>query len=452
MIPCSPTPTDRWCTVRRGVFFAVRAAAIVGALAVLPGCVDAPADPPAASHADEEGETPTNRTAIPHAVRESLGITFASADYRPVASTIALPGHFEVLPSAQHHFPVPAAGRVTVHVAPLDSVTAGEVILEIDAPDWRALQLDLVEAHARRLDSQAAVARARAAQLAADALGRGDSDIPDVFSAELDAARAAVTTADDRLDQLLSRAATLTGLSLDELRTVGTDAAGESTPHWRSLAMIPIRATTDGIVREVDAATGTWVLEGTEVIHVVQPEALRFRARALQADLIDSIRDGLDARIVPPEGRGEARRSAGITGTVRIGVTGDPESRTTDVFIDFPSDARTAWARPLVVAIAEVIIEGEATPVELAIPNRALIRDGLETVFFRRAPDDPDAVIRTIADLGASDGRYTAILSGLAPGDEVVVDGTYPLKLATSSRQVTAGHFHADGTFHEGDH
>ena len=63
----------------------------------------------------------------------------------------------------------------------------------------------------------------------------------------------------------------------------------------------------------------------------------------------------------------------------------------------------------------------------------------------------PDAVIRTIADLGPSDGRWVTLYSCLAEGDEVVVDGVYQLKLATSGQTIEAGHFHSDGTFHEGD-
>ena len=54
------------------------------------------------------------------------------------------------------------------------------------------------------------------------------------------------------------------------------------------------------------------------------------------------------------------------------------------------------------------------------------------------------------ADLGVSDGQWVEIRSGLGPEDQVVVDGVYELKLATSERGADAkgGHFHADGTWH----
>ena len=62
-------------------------------------------------------------------------------------------------------------------------------------------------------------------------------------------------------------------------------------------------------------------------------------------------------------------------------------------------------------------------------------------------------VIRCDADLGVDDGRFVEVKSGLADGDEIVVDGAYELVLATSGSQQKGGHFHADGTFHsEEDH
>jgi len=57
------------------------------------------------------------------------------------------------------------------------------------------------------------------------------------------------------------------------------------------------------------------------------------------------------------------------------------------------------------------------------------------------------------ADMGPGDGRWVAILSGLMPNDEVVLDGAYELKLASqlSGASRRGGHIHADGTFHAGD-
>ena len=89
---------------------------------------------------------------------------------------------------------------------------------------------------------------------------------------------------------------------------------------------------------------------------------------------------------------------------------------------------------------------------ELAIPIAAVQRDGLSPIIFRRDPNNPNESIRMEADLGLDDGRWIAILSGLADGDEVVLDGGFQLMLATSGSIQQGGHFHSDGTFHEGEH
>jgi multidrug efflux pump subunit AcrA (membrane-fusion protein) len=114
-------------------------------------------------------------------------------------------------------------------------------------------------------------------------------------------------------------------------------------------------------------------------------------------------------------------------------------------------DALTSWARPGVTAQLEIITESTNVP-ELSIPLAAVQQDGLTPIIFRRAPDNPNESIRMEADLGMNDGRWVAILSGLTDGDEVVLDGGFQLMLATSGSVQKGGHFHADGTFHEGEH
>ena len=47
---------------------------------------------------------PTNRIDVPASVRQNLGITFAKVERRRVASTIRVPGRFELLPSARREY------------------------------------------------------------------------------------------------------------------------------------------------------------------------------------------------------------------------------------------------------------------------------------------------------------------------------------------------------------
>jgi multidrug efflux pump subunit AcrA (membrane-fusion protein) len=111
--------------------------------------------------------------------------------------------------------------------------------------------------------------------------------------------------------------------------------------------------------------------------------------------------------------------------------------------------ALTPWARAGVSAHLEIVLAGAAAE-ELALPLSAVVRDGAKPVIFRRDPANPDKVIRLDADLGLSDGRWVVIHSVVKEGDEVVLGGNYQLMLATSATAAKGGHFHSDGTFHEG--
>ena len=97
----------------------------------------------------------------------------------------------------------------------------------------------------------------------------------------------------------------------------------------------------------------------------------------------------------------------------------------------------------------EVVLAGGSE--ELAIPQSAVVRDGARAIIFRRDPANPDKAIRMEADLGLSDGRWVVIASGVKEGDEIVMGGNFQLMLATSGETSKGGHFHADGTFHDGE-
>jgi cobalt-zinc-cadmium efflux system membrane fusion protein len=127
-----------------------------------------------------------------------------------------------------------------------------------------------------------------------------------------------------------------------------------------------------------------------------------------------------------------------MNGELRIGLSADPDERTVDLLV-IP-EALAPWARAGVSAHLEVTLAGGTE--ELAIPQSAVVRDGARAIIFRRDPANPDKVIRMEADLGLSDGRWVVIVLG----------GNFQLMLATSGSAEKAGHFHSDGTFHEGSH
>lgn len=524
--------------------------------------------------------------------QRNLGLRFAKVQKKVIERVLALPGRFELDPTAQHHYPMPSSGRVKVLVEHLQVVKRGDLLLELDSPSWRKLQLSLVEAKAELLKAEVGVKRAKAvqkasqklmgstvrsAQVSQDSVGDEGADL---YALELAVAESEYGSAQERLEQRLLEASTLSSIPVSELKR---EVNGKA--KWQALMTLPIVAVEDGVVREIDASSGTWVAEGTEVVHLVSSNKVNFLAKALQRDVIDHLEDGQEVVIYPPKGhvhrghsevnknpaehvhgascshghgavsskkdssegavvsalpnkpwgnpvaskwlekdalgvlakgtsvfqaplglvakglkddhdhshqghnhddhnrhghhdhsshdhsehghsahgegdvQGTARSTSNfeveedlLRGKVRIGVTGDSGTRTIDVYVDIDVDALPHWVHPKVTSVARVVVSQPQATALTAVPESALINDGLETICFRRDPFHPNTVIKTPVQRGESDGRWTQVVSKLRLGDEVVVDGVYQLMLAASAAPPKAGHMHADGTWHDGDH
>ncbi|MEQ8819905.1 MAG: HlyD family efflux transporter periplasmic adaptor subunit [Sumerlaeia bacterium] len=434
----------------------------------------------AAPMAEEEAAPPTNRVDVPLAVRQNLGITFATVERRAVADTVRYPGVFELKSTARNQYVAPAAGRVEVMVEDYQPVEPGTVLIRVHSPAWSRVKASMSEAllsaeamrgrlaaHERyhaALQEKLAFWRERLAQLEqlSQAGGGQQAQLADARQ-NIAATEAEIAEAEENHQELLmeavpflgaegsgegnpsfdlalNEASVLLGMSEEELLE---DVNGE--PRWRTIDALEVVATSGGRVGPIPVTTGSLVDNGSLVITVTDPSQLRFRAKALQSDLA-KLQEGSVVRVAPLD------RSAGETlaGTLAFGLEANSAQRTVDLIINLNETASATWARPGVAGVAEVVIAGGGA-MELAVPERAVITDGLQRVLFRRAPDNPNQVIRLEADAGVSDGQWIEILSGLAEGDEVVLGGIYELMLGSSTdgTRQEGGHFHGDGTFHE---
>ncbi len=477
------------------------AGGMIAALLLLGGCRKV-TEATAESHAENDGHNheaePTaeasNRVSIPAAVRSNLGISFVKVERRRIEQTLRVPGQFEYLPTARREYRTMLPGRVELLVEQFDVVEEGASLYRIDSPGWRAMQQQLAEAesaihrlttkletfgplmeahdrHEQSLVDSATVWTERVAQLesireagggrvgefaeARATLTSARADLAEVQEkkAELIAARAE-TSADldaarSRVHYLLDAASSVVGIDRASLTRPSATGA-DSRPAWATIDTIEVRASESGIVESLGLTNGSWADEKSAVMTIVHPDRLRFHASGLQSDL-GVLRDGLDARIVPPtpttSGRAVPLQDT-MTGILALGLQGDASDRTVELYV--VPETLSAWARPGVSAQLEIITDSTAGQ-DLAIPLAAVQKDGLAPVIFRRAADNPNEAIRMEADLGANDGRWVAVLSGLRDGDEVVLDGAFQLMLATSGSIQKGGHFHSDGTFHDGE-
>ena len=445
-------------------------------------------------HNEKEESVDPSLIAVPPSVRSNLGITFVSVERRRVERTRRIPGQFEYLPSARSEYRAMLPGRIELLVKQFERVESGQPLFRVASPAWHELQQELsgaestaegIEAELGSYESLSAAHKEHEAKLleSITVLEGRVSKLEELGQVgggritELTEARAALATAKadlagaqekvaelelskkmnevrlrgirTRESLLVQSISTLLDVDASEFVTVEGES-GEKQERWRTLGALVVTASESGVVESLDVTDGTWAEERGLVLSVVQPELLRFHAMGLQSDL-GLLRDGLSARIVPPAPT-NVGRSIGLqdtmSGVVSLGLAADPQSRTVDLFV--VPDTLSGWARPGVTAQLEITIDATDAP-ELAVPLAAVQQDGLEAVLFRRNPKKPNEVIRIQGDLGANDGRWVSVLSGLRDGDEVVLDGSFQLMLATTGSMQKGGHFHADGTFHEGE-
>ena len=350
---------------------------------------DRPA-PPEVSSYEESNDPPTNRVDIPATVRSNLGITFAKVERRVLQDSLRVPGSFELKPRAKREYSLILPGQIHFEVDQFDPVTPGTTLFRFLSPEWADLQ--------GRIHLAATGSEQSALKLDA-----------------LQARIAALTSADFKNAALDAEALTLQAelaahqAELSAALTTATNLLNS----WRDPRQ-PHLTNNDLLARIPHNGSDT---PRYQTIHSID-----FKAAA----------NGIVESLAVTDG-------AFVEANSHILSTIDPTQ------LRFRAHA-------LQGDLAK--FQNQPTGgIVLAIPRSAVVKDGITHVFFKRDPMDPNKAIRVEADLGIDDGRWIEIKSDLGPNDEVVLDGAYELKLATSSSGTAqkGGHFHADGTFHE-DH
>ncbi len=350
----------------------------------LAGCDESPA------HA---ASAPPAATASPHRegadivvpadspLRERLVVDAVRS--QAVEQPIAAPGTIEALPDHLARIAPPVTGRVVgLHRALGDPVRAGDVLFTLDSSDLSAARGD------------AAKARDAAAQAGRD-LDRQqllfDADIAarkDLEAAQLARAQAAndLRTAQARLAQL--------GASAD-------DNAGRR---------LSVRAPLAGRVIEMNAAPGGyWNDVNAPLMTIADLSRVSVTAAVPEKDLA-RIFVGQSAQVVLNAYPDDPR-----AGTVRyIGEVLDPDTRTVKVRLIL--DNADGRLRPGM--FVKLRFAGPSHPAPV-VPASALLQEGLFTrVFVERAPGR--YVAREVS-VGAALGDQVEIVSGLRPGERVVV-------------------------------
>lgn len=192
-------------------------------------------------------------------------------------------------------------------------------------------------------------------------------------------------------------------------------------------------AEEDGVVEALQVADGAQVSAGDVIATTIRPGDMRLKVFASPSEAA-ALEDGTPAMCNGMEGR------------IVHGYQADAFD--VPLYVEFPSAPVKARCGERAVAEA---VKDSTGPDNVAVPSDAIVLNGLTPTVFVKDGHEPNAFVATEVEPLASGGGWTAV-KGIHEGDQVVTDGAYELKLALpSGGEKKAGHFHADGTFHESD-
>jgi membrane fusion protein, heavy metal efflux system len=348
---------------------------------------------PHGEHAAVQAANPGLLKVDPEMVRD-LRITTAKVEGRPGGEGVTLLGELQVDQDGYAEVGVPVSGRVSrLHAGPGDRVKVGQVLADIES-------VELGKARAAEVS-----ARARA-DLAGQTLERKRRLVAERILAERELEEA---EADAKAAQAELRAArsTLTALG---------SAASEGD---RGGARFALRAPVSGTVLEREVARGQVVDPDKRLFRIADLASLWLTVHAFERDAL-RLQTGAPARVTFPALPGRT-----FQGKVSwVGSQVDVTSRTIPVRVTVPNPERVL--RPGMSASAFILVGDPASKV-IAVPAASLQRLDRDWVVFLPAAERHSFQVRKVGR-GRDLGGEVEIVSNLAGGEVVVVDGAFLLK------------------------
>jgi cobalt-zinc-cadmium efflux system membrane fusion protein len=306
-------------------------------------------------------------------------------------------------------------GRVhRVHARLGAVVGAGDRLAEVDSIELGRAKADFLQARARAELARRIHERERT--LFADRISSEQELLS--AEAELREATAALGTAEEILH--------LYGLDQGQV-----DALSYDDPK---ASIYPLRAPFGGTVVERHATLGELVTPEKNLFTLADLDRVWIWIDVYQRDLA---RVHLEDRVTV---RVDAYPGELFTGTVSyLGSRVDADTRTVRARLDVDNPDRRL--RPGM--FVEVVIRDPhgtgGSPVTV-VPESAVQRDGGRLLVF--VAEGERRYRRREIDAGRSAGGWVEVLSGVDPGEEVVVEGAFLLKSATAEDRLGGGHHH----------
>ncbi|MBV6459426.1 MAG: Multidrug resistance protein MdtA [Fimbriimonadaceae bacterium] len=278
------------------------------------------------------------------------------------------------------------------------------------------------QAQAKATASQAAFRRSASMIAAADRRLKQ-------AQAEVRAARAAILTRQKAAE------AAKKGVGREQAAVAQARARYQGAAAQRGYA--ELKAEVDGVVTERLVSPGTLVNPGQPVLKVAQTSPIRLQANVAATD-VSRIAIGNEVEIRGRNGVGSVRAKVSS-----IQPALDPQARTGIVEVLWNNDD----GQFLPGQFVEMVIKLGSPREELTVPVEAIQKPPGDAPPFvwvatLNAEGGRYTVSRKVVQIGASDGKRTAVSGDLAPGQLVVVAGGMYLKeggeVAASSPEVAA--------------
>ncbi len=290
--------------------------------------------------------------------------------------------------------------------------------------------------------AQAEVQKAEAAQTkASEVVGRTKANVAaakaGVRKAEADviAAQRKVAQAEAKVRAKEARVQSAQAAALASKSKISQSSAsvGEATAGLQGAgalrALSELRSEVDGVVTQRLISPGTVVSPGQTLLKIAQVSPLRLQANVPEAELAQ-IKVGNTVRVTA---RGEKQEALTLKVT-SIQPSVDPNSRTG--VVEALYDNHSQSLRPGQYISLEISLASEESA--LVVPSDALvIEEGAPYVWTAKPQaNNQFSLAKKKVELGAHAGGFTAIISGLSAGQQVV--NTPPQGLTVESRVTAA--------------
>ena len=342
------------------------------------------------NHEHEHDHEHERSVEISDAAAELIGLKTVKVEMRRLASSVGFYGRVMSDPRARRRMSLPLAGFVAWRIGAPCEIRPGDELLRLVSPDAATAygELATLETRVDAVKKSGAKNASLAAELAAKRI-----------------AYAAMTNVLTAVDA----------------------GRGEFS----------LRAIEGGRVDEQLVASGVFAERGTDILKMTEAKPPVVFSLVPFSDA-RGLADGAKARV------GER------TGTMRVDRTRTDGLVGVWIAYDKGESGSTA-ATPGESVYVTVESDPAETPVA-CVPSSAVFRDGVTPSVFVRDEHDADMFVVKPVVPGRSAAGWTAV-TGLDAEDEVVSQGVYELRHAlpaAGGEKKSAGHFHADGTFHAG--